>query len=155
MVDMFKKQIKVLRTIHFVSEFMIFSPKKKAYSPQTEAYPPQKKARSPQNKVHSPGNATRSRKKEAYPPKNVFRTVEISKKCANGQYFRADKPLSGADTPHFQVNKPNSRSNFSCFGADKPHFLQNESFPGTKISQIEPNMQNNISNIKNFLKEIN
>ncbi len=87
------KQENMSRTINFVSEFMIFSPKKEAYSPQNEAYPPEKKARSPQNKVYSPGNATRSRKKEAYPPKNVFRTVKISKKCANERYFRADTPL--------------------------------------------------------------
>jgi hypothetical protein len=155
MVDMTGKQENMSRTIHFVSEFMIFSPKKEAYPPQNEAYPPEKKARSPQNKVYSPGNATRSRKNEAYPPKNVFRTVKINEKCANGRYFRADTPLSGADTPHFQVNKPNSRSNVSCFGADTPHFLRDQSFPGTKISQIEQNMQENIPNIKNFLKEIN
>lgn len=155
MVDMIKKQVKVLRAIHFVSEFEQFSLKKMARSPQNEAYPPEKKARSPQEKVYSTRNATRSQKKEAYPPKNVFRTVKISKKCADERYFRADTPLSGADTPHFQVNKPNSRSNVSCFGADTPLFMRDQSFPGTKISPIEQNMQENITNIKNFLKEIN
>jgi len=152
---MIKKQVKVLRAIHFVSEFTDFSLKKMARSPQNEAYPPEKKARSPQNKIYSPGNATHSRKKEAYPPKNVFRTVKINEKCANGRYFGADTPLSGADTPHFQVNKPYPRSHVSFFGADTPHFLRDQSFPGTKISQIEQNMQENITNIKNFLKEIN
>jgi len=152
---MIKKQVKVLRAIHFVSEFEQFSLKKMARSPQNEAYPPEKKARSPQEKVYSTRNATRSRKDKAHPPENVFRTIKISEKCANGQYFRADTPLSGADTPHFQVNKPYSRSHVSCFGANTPHFMQDQSFPGTKISQIEKNMQENITNIKNFLKEIN
>jgi hypothetical protein len=54
MVDIIKKQVKVLRAIHFVSEFIIFFSKKKARSPQNEAYPPEKKARSPQNKIYSP-----------------------------------------------------------------------------------------------------
>lgn len=155
MVNMTGKQIKTVRIINFVSEFMIFSPGKKARSPQNEAYSPEKKARSPQEKVYSTRNAARSRKDEAHSPKNIFRAIKISKKCANERYFRADTPLSGADTPHSQVNMPHSQSNVSCFGANTPHFLRDESFPGTKISQIEQNMQENITNIKNFLKEIN
>lgn len=155
MVDLTSNQAEISWAINFLSDFMIFLTKKKAYSPRKEAYPPEKEAHSPQTKVYSPRNTTCSRKKEAYPPNKVFYLVKISEKCANGRYFRADTPLPGADAPHLQVNKPRSRANLSYFGANTPHFSQDLSFPDVKISHINSKMQENICNIKNVLKEIN
>lgn len=152
---MIKKQVKMSRAINFVSEFMIISNKKEAYSLRNEAYSPEKEARSHKEKACSPRKKAYSLQKETcltnkeicltekkvYSLHDVFRLVKTNIKRACGRFFRANTPFPRANTPHILANTSHSCADILYFYLNHFLFLPHATFSGTKTSHINLNMQ--------------